>query len=241
MANPPLRSPAVDIKIIGGGPSGSEAEFLSFWTNWVCNGARGKTSGRSIFRHAPLRATSSGSKRCIRWATRQTLGSMYLEIEKWVAFALARKLLPFLYKLSLSTLLPTRFLHPCGFAVSTPGTGFQVQEFVHQRPVVSQFQFENFQFETETLPSVQHIGRNDFFFAIINAPLIAPLAQLDRASGYEPEGREFESLRAHHSLFDLRGFLKTGVGQSWVTISGAGDRRACSTLPASVPRPSASA
>ena len=27
---------------------------------------------------------------------------------------------------------------------------------------------------------------------------IAPLAQLDRASGYEPEGREFESLRAHH-------------------------------------------
>src|SRR5262249_35786750 len=27
---------------------------------------------------------------------------------------------------------------------------------------------------------------------------IAPLAQLDRASGYEPEGREFESLRARH-------------------------------------------
>ena len=25
---------------------------------------------------------------------------------------------------------------------------------------------------------------------------LAPLAQLDRASGYEPEGREFESLRA---------------------------------------------
>src|SRR5215468_6913805 len=32
----------------------------------------------------------------------------------------------------------------------------------------------------------------------------APLAQLDRASGYEPEGREFESLRARHFswLFD---------------------------------------
>jgi hypothetical protein len=29
----------------------------------------------------------------------------------------------------------------------------------------------------------------------------APLAQLDRASGYEPEGREFESLRAHHLSF----------------------------------------
>src|ERR1700757_4261491 len=29
----------------------------------------------------------------------------------------------------------------------------------------------------------------------------APLAQLDRASGYEPEGREFESLRARHSFW----------------------------------------
>ena len=27
---------------------------------------------------------------------------------------------------------------------------------------------------------------------------VAPVAQLDRASGYEPEGRVFESLRAHH-------------------------------------------
>ena len=36
-------------------------------------------------------------------------------------------------------------------------------------------------------------------FAIIALLLLkAPLAQLDRASGYEPEGREFESLRAHH-------------------------------------------
>ena len=34
----------------------------------------------------------------------------------------------------------------------------------------------------------------------------APLAQLDRASGYEPEGREFESLRARHFrlVFRLR-------------------------------------
>src|SRR5215469_3721179 len=30
----------------------------------------------------------------------------------------------------------------------------------------------------------------------------APVAQLDRASGYEPEGREFESLRAHHRMND---------------------------------------
>ena len=39
----------------------------------------------------------------------------------------------------------------------------------------------------------------------------APLAQLDRASGYEPEGREFESLRAHHlpsGLFLSSTFLR---------------------------------
>ena len=35
-------------------------------------------------------------------------------------------------------------------------------------------------------------------FAIVYRGKPAPLAQLDRASGYEPEGREFESLRAHH-------------------------------------------
>jgi hypothetical protein len=28
----------------------------------------------------------------------------------------------------------------------------------------------------------------------------APVAQLDRVPGYEPGGREFESLRARHSL-----------------------------------------
>ena len=32
----------------------------------------------------------------------------------------------------------------------------------------------------------------------------APLAQLDRASGYEPEGREFESLRARHNFNSVR-------------------------------------
>src|SRR5215467_9451952 len=37
----------------------------------------------------------------------------------------------------------------------------------------------------------------------------APLAQLDRASGYEPEGREFESLRARHSFYVLVGFSRT--------------------------------
>ena len=31
-------------------------------------------------------------------------------------------------------------------------------------------------------------------------PRCAPVAQLDRAFGFEPKGREFESLRAHHKL-----------------------------------------
>src|SRR5258708_10028518 len=39
----------------------------------------------------------------------------------------------------------------------------------------------------------------------------APVAQLDRASGYEPESREFESPRSHHlksyPCFHLRGFI----------------------------------
>jgi hypothetical protein len=40
----------------------------------------------------------------------------------------------------------------------------------------------------------------------------APLAQLDRASGYEPEGREFESLRAHHLFNDLGHRAKNPLG-----------------------------
>ena len=40
----------------------------------------------------------------------------------------------------------------------------------------------------------------------VNKPF-APLAQLDRASDYESEGREFESLRARHSS------LRFQVGQ----------------------------
>ena len=35
----------------------------------------------------------------------------------------------------------------------------------------------------------------------------APVAQLDRVSGYEPEGREFESLRARHILLLFEFFL----------------------------------
>ena len=34
--------------------------------------------------------------------------------------------------------------------------------------------------------------------ATVEISAVAPVAQLDRASGYEPEGRQFESVRAHH-------------------------------------------
>ena len=36
----------------------------------------------------------------------------------------------------------------------------------------------------------------------------APLAQLDRASGYGPEGREFESLRAYQNPRETLCFLR---------------------------------
>ena len=39
--------------------------------------------------------------------------------------------------------------------------------------------------------------------------LYAPLAQLDRVAGFEPVGREFESLRVRHSYNKIsRHFLK---------------------------------
>lgn len=38
---------------------------------------------------------------------------------------------------------------------------------------------------------------------------IAPVAQLDRVSGYEPEGRAFESLRVHQVLCDHRLAVRT--------------------------------
>jgi hypothetical protein len=50
------------------------------------------------------------------------------------------------------------------------------------------------------------------------AASVAPLAQLDRAFGYEPKGREFESLRAHHSSEKI-GLRLTPVGDYSIQIS----------------------
>src|SRR5713226_1269046 len=56
----------------------------------------------------------------------------------------------------------------------------------------------NGQSRRKHLINFSHFRYNQF--AAEKLPRIAPLAQLDRASGYEPEGREFESLRARHSF-----------------------------------------
>ena len=40
----------------------------------------------------------------------------------------------------------------------------------------------------------------------------APVAQLDRVLGYEPNGREFESLRVHHKDPVERQFIWTQLG-----------------------------
>src|SRR5258706_7830853 len=52
----------------------------------------------------------------------------------------------------------------------------------------------------------------------------APLAQLDRASGYEPEGREFESLRAHH-LISLLALSLSGYSDNATAMLLRGDPR----------------
>ena len=50
-------------------------------------------------------------------------------------------------------------------------------------------------------PEAAGVGNLEFLtlFGTLIWVTHARVAQLDRASGYEPEGREFESLRAHHA------------------------------------------
>ena len=44
-----------------------------------------------------------------------------------------------------------------------------------------------------------------------NPPSFAPVAQLDRAPGFEPVGRRFESCRARHNKDGLTEYWSTGV------------------------------
>ena len=66
--------------------------------------------------------------------------------------------------------------------------------------------------------------RNHRIVDILKAVLLsfrgcAPVAQLDRASGYEPEGRGFESLRAHHRIQQI--FWPPEASPAAKVISGA--------------------
>ena len=57
----------------------------------------------------------------------------------------------------------------------------------------------------ESLPLRQFYKRLDIRYAISDKPCsFAPLAQLDRASDYGSEGREFESSAARHNFKGLR-------------------------------------
>ena len=96
--------------------------------------------------------------------------------QKRVAFARGRKLLLFFTEF----LALTRPIPP-------PSTAFA--RLVQPRHVVPRFR--------NSYGASAH-WRKRIFFRYNLTTHIAPLAQLDRASGYEPEGREFESLRARH-------------------------------------------
>ena len=64
----------------------------------------------------------------------------------------------------------------------------------------------------------------------VSSPPNAPLAQLDRASGYEPGGRRFESCRARHLLLYLQQLTGIGVGGLRCWISCAVLVQKCSQL-----------
>src|SRR6478752_9673682 len=61
----------------------------------------------------------------------------------------------------------------------------------------------------------------------------APVAQLDRASGYEPEGREFESLRAHHFMGASSDNINESpfFATSLLPLDGLTSNSRCSNIP----------
>jgi hypothetical protein len=60
-----------------------------------------------------------------------------------------------------------------------------------------------------------HLGQAIFGAAATRRLIVfAPVAQLDRAPGYEPGGRGFESLRAHHLIKNLRALNEPTVAKT---------------------------
>ena len=55
----------------------------------------------------------------------------------------------------------------------------------------------------KTLPQLDSLALTGYCYSLNftrDISCCAPVAQLDRATGYEPVGRAFESLRVHHKL-----------------------------------------
>ena len=52
---------------------------------------------------------------------------------------------------------------------------------------------------------------------------IAPVAQLDRVLGFEPSGRGFESLRAHHLTYLFQKFTIQALGSFLDCLKGVSD------------------
>jgi hypothetical protein len=52
----------------------------------------------------------------------------------------------------------------------------------------------------------------------------APVAQLDRAPGYEPGGREFESLRAHQFINVRSGYINNELYRGRTQITQVSER-----------------
>ena len=98
--------------------------------------------------------------------------------------------------------MPIDLLLPDKHGVSQAHAMFVSQSQFHREKI-----FENFEEKQKFI--LHFISR----YAIISelSERHAPLAQLDRASGYGPEGRGFESLTACHpetvAIQRLRGFL----------------------------------
>jgi hypothetical protein len=150
-------------------------------------GHRGKTSGRSIFQSAPVARHFVCPSRSISRAISKRLATRCCTLFGRVGFSPWGKLLRFLTEAKLHWLPDFHSCH-CLEVIETAKHSVQKSCRELQPDSLKRFPFR--------------YNRNTFFCHF------APLAQLDRASGYEPEGREFESLRAHHFSVFLLNRLK---------------------------------
>ena len=178
-------------------------------------GHRGKTSGRSIFQSAPLRATSSALSRSISRAISKRLAIRHCTLFGRVGFSPQGKLLRFFTDEELPGVQDFHSSHSLEVIETAKHS---VQESCRELQPTSLKRFL-FRYNRRTFP-----------------PFFAPLAQLDRASGYEPEGREFESLRAHHLFSHLHGLPFRSLHQMcWFLFTPSPPVRAAGTCHRTIP------